>query len=1000
MATNPPSDLSLNEYWDEAPGVLIRDFKGFLYSFPTGTYNNGTGGEEKRANQRYTFANGRSFGSGISSNDGKLNGEPWSSTKRVNDGNYSDNQGSSISPYRSDNANNYDNITTLNTFPTPPGYDKRSSGSGDDKGKNTSGYLIAEVDNYDNFHFAVYTIKRNKKDFLNDLISNAPNDKKIVLRQMAAKDCSNGNQRWNANGTGVGTDFCDVACDGGNDTKDACYNGNVQWCIDDSLRIGKTFGEVVNISTHEKCRTPLKDGKFDDKLESWCKTPANINSKWCSDIRKNVGTDSIKTDLDTYLYGTICASDANIGKNDCLEVRNFCNDTAQLLNDTEPYNCRSLVKELKEDDNIISITSKMDLSKVPVERRTEMLEYFNKQSTNAVEDALCSIAGNASDAACQTYLNNNFSGLIKTDTKNPILLMYFNEGTNFETKAGMDAWNNLKITFRNDVNSKIGLTSKQITLGAKWSAKLYTYITPSTTTDYIFKVSTGDYCKVYLNNTLIINNTTFSSSEIKTINPTYSTYINLDSNKGPYLLYVEYGSISGKSNLEITYTTKAIVGTGKIDAAIYSGPVVLPTGIPLFGTSPITGNGIVANSLYMSPFNPYTLVSNSRKIQSITYCSTNNRFATDDNCRGTSSNGYKAINSTYVTSDPVFKKAMTDYCAKDNNFSTDVFCIGDVNLDNDYSNGINKNSIVYDSANTSINTAINNYCKDEINNTYATAGAQWCKKNDNLNNTNYKKPLLQSLNPSYAATLRNTRLKYIQDAIETSIKTGGVLSQDVIDYITTDYLTLQNNVGAKLYPDSNIVTSDLTLFCENSDPTLKSGLCNSVYTKYKNNFYISTSQDRINDYANCIANNAFMGKSTNANFNKTCIAKRDAPATYARYLPLAIQYCGTGDNIVSPECTSYYNNIQGNINNAMNSNYTNAASNPTKSSFSNKEDFVGDNCEDIYDNNENLDYTYLLILFICFVLVLCCYSSYSNCQKNKHYKELMPFATVVQTQKQ
>ena len=155
-----------------------------------------------------------------------------------------------------------------------------------------------------------------------------------------------------------------------------------------------------------------------------------------------------------------------------------------------------------------------------------------------------------------------------------------------------------------------------------------------------------------------------------------------------------------------------------------------------------------------------------------------------------------------------------------------------------------------------------------------------------------------------------------------------------------------------------------------------------------------------------------MGKSNNAEYNTSCMAKRDAPATYARYLPLAIQYCGAGDNIVSPECTTYYNNIQSNINNAMNANYTNAANNPTRSSFSNKESFKGGNCEDQYDDNdenanecgscnENSDYTFLFILFICFVLVLCCFSSYSNskCQKNKHHHDQIQITTAVKEEK-
>jgi hypothetical protein len=1007
MATNLPSDKSLWQYHRDSPDVLIKDFRGWLFSFPTSYYNNGSGGSGKSASDRYTYANGRYFGSGISSNAGNLNGEPWSLTKKVNDGNYNDNQGSSISPYRSDNANSYGNITTLNNHPTPPGYEKRSSGSGDNDGRGTSGYLIANVDNFDNFHFAVYT-KKNIRAFYTELLNSA-NANKSQLRKMGGADCAwSGENRWNSDATRNGSvDYCDLICDGAADTKDACNTGTNKWCLADSSgRIGKYENKLVTPTSNAVCIQAIKEGRFDDNINTWCKT-SDINSEFCKDIRKNVGTDNAKTQLNAYLYQTACSKDNSIGTNVCDDVRATCNDTNQLLADIAPYNCRTLVKNLNEDSNIITMTSKMDLSKVPAARRIEMLEYFNKPLTNAVEDSLCSIAGNASDAACQTYLNNNFSNLVKTTQTKPILIMYFTGGTQFNTKAGMDAVDNSKMVFKTDNNTKVGFNSTPITLSAPWTAKLYTYLTPSTTTDYLFRVNVDDAAKVYLNNNLIINAWDNAPCCVNYFSP----YITLDSTKGPYLLYIEYADTGGYASITLEYTTKAIINnrTPSDSGVNYYALATLPDNGPLSGISPLPAP-LIANSLYMSPFNPYTLVSNSRKIQSITYCSKDNRFAKDDNCRGTSANGYKAINSTYVTSDNTFKKYMTDYCAKDNNFSTDVFCIGDATLEDDYSNGINKNANVYDSANTSMHTAIDAFCKLEKNNTYKegeSTASKWCKTTDNINNTNIDKPLLQALHPEYAKTLRNTRLKYIQDAIATSIKTGGALTQDVIDYITADYKTLQSKGGINLYPDSNIITPDLTSYCENADSGLKTNLCNNIYTSYKTNPTISSSQARIDDIVNCITNNAFMGKSNSPDFNKSCMLKRDAPATYARYLPLAIQYCGTGDNIVSPECTSYYNNIQGNINNAMNANYTNANS-TSKSSFSNKESFRGGSCDDYDDNecgncNESSDYSYLFILFICFVLVLCCCSSYSRsyskCQKNKHHQEQIPFATVVTAQR-
>jgi len=1008
MATNPPSNLSFNDYYNKSPEVLIRDDDGNLYSFPKNKYDNPDKTIDEINADNWT--KGKSYFE-INENDA-ISGV-WLDTKKIDPTDYSNVYNQTISYMEEANANSKDSVNKLNKQPTPPGYIKQSGG--DANSDNSYGWIIAEVDKgLDNYSFAVYT-KMDRKEFFNSLYNAAPADKKLVLRQMAAKDCGDGNKRWNRAGNGVGDDFfCEIACDGGNDTKDTCYNGTVDWCKEDvDARVGVSYeSKVISPNTHEKCINPLKDGKFDETIRTWCKSN-NIGRTLCNDIRKNAGSDNMKNELNTYLYGNYCSLDSNIGSSTCEEVRLKCNDTAQLLNDIAPFNCRTLVKNLNEDKNIITMTSKLDISSniVPADKKTDMLEVFNKRSTNAVEDALCSIASNAKETACQTYLNNNFSNLVKTDASKPVLIMYFNGGTSFNTKAGMDSSDSLKITFRPDANGQVGLNSPKITLGAQWSAKLYTYITPSTTTDYVFRASADDKIKVYLNNNLIINAWDTSSGTV-----VYSTYITLDPSKGPYLLYIEYGDTGAGAGMNIEYSSKTLIGSkNREDASVsYSILGPLPAGVPLSGTSPLTGKGVVENSLYMSTFNPYTLVSNNRRTQSIKYCSTDNRFAKNDNCRGTVDNLYKGINSAYVTSDDTFKKSMIDYCAKDNNFSTDLFCIGDSSIGDNYSNGINKNSVVYDPKNTSINTAIDTFCKAEKNNTYATAGAQWCKKTDNLNNLNFKKPTSQSLHPEYAKTLRATRLKYIQDAIATSIRTGGKLSQDVIDYITTDYLTLQSNTGVDLYPDSNIITPQLTSFCENSDSGLNTNLCNNIYSSYKNNPTILSSQARINDYANCIANNAFMGKSTSAEFNDSCMKKRDAPSTYARYLPLAIQYCGTGDNIVSPECTSYYNNIQSNINNAMNANYTNAVNNPMKSSFTNKESFHGGTCEDQDCDNDscgdchekyhdNSDYSYLFILFICFVLVLCCFSSYSksysDCKKNKHNQEQMSFATVVQETK-
>ena len=735
---------------------------------------------------------------------------------------------------------------------------------------------------------------------------------------------------------------------------------------------------------------PLKRDAINNEINNLCKLPDKINTPFCTDIRQTIGTDTLKKNLNQYLYNNYCNLDANIGSAACSDVKLTCNDTTQLVSDIYPYNCNSLVKNLNVDSNIIMMTSKLDLTKVPATTdKTTLLNTFNKSATNAVEDALCSLTSNISDPVCQTYLANTFSALVKTNNLNPILIMYFS-GT-FATKMGMDSYNSSKILFRPLSTGLVGFTSTPMLMPSIWSAKLYTYITPSTTTDYVFKASADDIIKVYLNNNLIIN-TTGSLGSTK-----YSSYITLDPSKGPYLLYIEYNDLGGKAALEISYTTRALIGTGTADKSIYSNLSILPTDIPTSGTSPLTGTEIIANTLYMSPFNPYTLASTGRKTQSIKYCSTDNKFATDVNCIGTNANGYSGINSLYST-DPIFKNNMINYCGTNNNFATNPFCLGDSNLPNAYSNGINKNPITYDTTNMSINKAIADYCTLPINNTYITGASTdnlFCKNMDNLNNINYKDSTKQSLNPTYANTLRATRLEYIKNAIATSIKTGGSLTQDVIDYITTDYITLQNNAGANLYPDSNIINQDILPFCENSDPKFQTDLCKNIYANphYKLNADILISQDRINDFANCIANNAFMGKS-GTNFDAPCLAKRDAPSTYARYLPLAIQYCGTGDNIVSPECNTYYNTIQGNINNAMSVNYA-----KNKSSFTGSKENFDDGCNHRDDENRDnngedsgdncdwySDYGFIFIILICFILILSI-NTYSKCKKHKYYNE-------------
>jgi hypothetical protein len=142
-----------------------------------------------------------------------------------------------------------------------------------------------------------------------------------------------------------------------------------------------------------------------------------------------------------------------------------------------------------------------------------------------------------------------------------------------------------------------------------------------------------------------------------------------------------------------------------------------------------------------------------------------------------------------------------------------------------------------------------------------------------------------------------------------------------------------------------------------------------------------SNNTNLDDYAFCIATNAFMGKSTKSNdpYNTSCVIRRDNPETFARYLPLAIRYCGTDNNIITPECAKYYNDAPKNIIELMRINYLNG-----KAAFNNKETFEN-SCKNPIE--EDIDYSskYLLIILICFILVLTCI----KCIKVKHNYEII-----------
>jgi hypothetical protein len=988
------SETNFGTFYNNCPSVIIRDERGEIYSFPSNYYNNGQGGTMRTESNSYSYANSRRYGN-------FRNGEPWSLTRMLSKGTYRDNAGGTVSNVDADNANDEDGVTKLNnesTYNLLPGYEKKSGGSY--KNKNTYGYISAEVSGaYNDIIFSVYT-KKDELTFFNDFIALGGTTKTKFLT-MAANDAEDRNRRYNKQYVVNACNDAETPSAG----KAKCIQGTVNLCNYDPNKY-LWMGDVSkNINNNGSvCKDVISS--LDDTLFNNCSGKSVIDNIFCKDIRQNSGSLNLKNRLNVALKDHCSGTGNDINTLLCSDVKTACSAPKAALNDTtvSNYQCQTLVNSLSDINKIAMLESTMNIftattaPKLEGTEKTTLSTYFNG-TTKAVQSALCSKAANASDASCKAFLSENYKTLLNntssgvTETK-PVLTMYFNDEnpTNpsklFAVPLNMVGLDSLNISW----SSITGVTTR-------WYAKLYTYITPSTINDYLFTLNAINDARLYINNTLIID----TWEKTPNIEHTASTYLSLNPANGPYLLTVEFrytGGIPNNTTPKVIVKYKLRTENQQSSHPSYDF-IVLPTNAPVTGTVTSTNvlhTSMTAGRLYMSKFHPYEIIENARRQQSLSYCQANNRFASDTNCLSDINNRYALSQNT---KDDPYRTMINDYCRTNNRFVTDTtFCNNDT-----YSSYIlNTNN-----PNSDLNSSLGTYCGQIVNNLYpAGTTTNFCRVKDNQNTTNQlstTNPKPRTMNDTYAATIRNNRLYAMRVAIDTSLSltgTGkGTVTQDVLDYITTDYPDIQRAFGISTYANDRLIPHMLYAYCESltgstittstsGNTTTKtlitsSNLCNAIYNTYKTDLNIIASLQRIEDNVYGIQNNAFMGVSDNASLNTKYKLERDSPEKFARYLPYAVNYCAKDNNIVSEECKTYYNTIEGNINAGFAKQYNQGS----VSGFTNKEEFCNNNeYIDTCNNNDTCNNSNSLILFLLFLFVIILVislGSVSKCRKPNYY---------------
>lgn len=366
---------------------------------------------------------------------------------------------------------------------------------------------------------------------------------------MAANDAENKDYRY-------GYDWAAEACGDGampNDGKVKCNTGTTNWCIDVPTRIWNNNKQSA-ITSANVCYSQLSNLGF--RLIEGCNNATDVITPFCTDIRKNNGTLNVKNPLNATLAEHVCRNDNNINGTNCSDVKTACSAAKAPLDDTTVpnYKCKTLVKALNSSNRIAMLNSTFPLLSAttgPTLTETEkqtLATYFNTSENNKdITNALCSLSANTNTPICTDYLSSNFKEKLQvvTDTE-PVLIMYFNSNSTLPDKLfaipnGTGKASTVIIPF-----TKPTTATHPANATATWFAKLYAYITPSTTDDYLFKVKADDNAKLYINNTLIVD----TWGKAANTEVTASSYLKLDPSKGPYLLYIEYRDLGGSATLK------------------------------------------------------------------------------------------------------------------------------------------------------------------------------------------------------------------------------------------------------------------------------------------------------------------------------------------------------------------------------------------------------------------------------------------------------------------